>query len=522
MRCDMFVVSPEEMKNLDRLAQEQFGIEPIILMENAGKKSAEIIELDVLEDDDESIAVICGTGNNGGDGMVIARWLHNKGFDVCCYIIGNKDTFTPLAKKNHEILEKMHCQLEYIASEKELQTTVDQFNDFSIIVDALFGIGLRGEVKGYRKNLIEIINDLDIFTISVDIPSGVDAETGKVANVAIFADVTITMANMKYGHVLYPGRDLCGEMYVVDIGIPAIAYTENKPNAEVLGDVLSLFPMRKMDTHKGDYGRIAIIAGSPGMTGAGMMASEAALEMGSGLITLLHPKSLETIMESNVLEIMTYGVAETSAHTFSRNAVDEVLDFVENFDAVAIGPGLSRNEETAEFVREFLCRNTKPAIIDADAINAFEKDNETLKTLTGKPYIFTPHIKEFSRLSHIPVEDIKENELKAVQNFVRTYHLPLLLKGSTSIIVNLDGEYTFNLTGNPGMATGGSGDVLTGIIVSLLGQGFSPYDAARVGAYIHGEVADILLEDYDEISITPSKIIANIYRFLLPIEQDDF
>lgn len=516
----MFIVSPDEMRNFDSLAREQFGIEPIILMENAGKKSAEIIEMDILDEDD-SIAIICGTGNNGGDGMVITRWLHNRGFDVCCYIVGDTNKFTPLAKMNYEILEKMHCQLEYIASEDDLQKTVDQFNDFSVIVDALFGVGLKGKVKGYRKNLIDILNELNEFTIAIDIPSGVDSETGKVANVAIYADVTITMANMKYGHLLYPGRDLCGEMYIVDIGIPDIAYAENRPKAEVLTDVLSYFPLRENNTHKGDYGRIAIIAGSPGLSGAGVMTSEAALEMGSGLITLIHPESLGTIFEMSLLEVMTYGVSETTSHTFSLNAVDEVLDFVKNCDAIAIGPGISRNEETAEFVREFLRRNTRPAVIDADAINAYEHDDESLVALAGKPYVFTPHIKEFSRLFHKSTKDILEDELKAATIFATSTKLTLLLKGNTSIIINPEGDCTFNLTGNPGMATGGSGDVLTGIIVSLLGQGLSPYDAARIGAYIHGDVADILLDEYDEISITPSKMITNIHRFFLPTEEED-
>ncbi len=516
----MYVLSPQEMKYFDKVAQEQYGIEPIILMENAGKKCAEIIEMDILEEDD-SIAVFCGTGNNGGDGMVITRWLHNHGFDVCCFIIGNTERFSTLAMKNHDILKKMHCQIEYIASEDDLQKTVDQFNDFSVIIDALFGVGLKGKVTEYRKNLIEIINELNEFTVAIDIPSGLDAESGNVANVAVHADVTITMANMKYGHLLYPGRDLCGEVYIVDIGIPDIAYAENQPNAEVLNDVLSYFPLRENNTHKGDYGKIAIIAGSPGFTGAGVMASEAALEMGSGLITLLHPKSLGNIFETSLLDVMTHAVSETKELTFSLDAVDEVLDFVESCDAVAIGPGISRNRETAEFVREFLRRNTRPAVIDADAINAFEHDKESLADLVEKPYIFTPHIKEFSRLCHENIDTILENELKTAVDFAASMKLTLLLKGSTSIIVNPEGQCTFNVTGNPGMATGGSGDVLTGIIASLLGQGFSPYDAGRIGAYIHGYVADLLLDDYDEISITPSRLIANIHRFFLPAGEEE-
>jgi len=516
----MYILSPDEMKYFDKTAQEQFGIEPIILMENAGKKSAEIIEMEVLEDTD-SVAVICGTGNNGGDGMVIARWLYNHGFDVCCYVVGDRAKFSSLAKTNHMILQKLHCEIQYIFGKEDLDKIIDQFYDFDVIIDALFGVGLKGEVKGYRKNLIEVINELDEIIVAIDIPSGLDAEKGKVANVAIQADVTITMANMKYGHVLYPGRDLCGEMYIVDIGIPELAYEKNPPRAEILPDVLQYFPRRRNNTHKGNYGKIAILAGSPGLTGAGVMASEAALEIGSGLITLLHPKSLGTVFEVSLLEVMTRGVTETKHQTFSIDALDEVLDFVEFCDAVAIGPGISRNEETAEFVREFLARNNIPAIIDADAINAFEKEEIALKQLAGKPYIFTPHIKEFSRLCGHTIEEIESDTLAHVKKFVSDYNLTLLLKGSTSIIANPDGSVTFNVTGNPGMSTGGSGDVLTGIIVSLLGQNFSPYNAARVGAFIHGEVADILLDEYDEVAITPSKLIANLHRFLIEPESEE-
>ncbi len=516
----MYILSPKEMRYFDKTAQEQFGIEPIILMENAGKKSAEIIEMEVLEDTD-SVAVICGTGNNGGDGMVIARWLYNHGFDVSCLVVGDREKFTPLAKKNHSILQKMHCELQYISSKEDLDKILDQFYDFDVIIDALFGVGLKGKVTGYRKNLIEVINELDEIIVAIDIPSGLDAEKGTVANVAIHADITITMANMKYGHLLYPGRDLCGEMYIVDIGIPESAYEENPPIAEILPDVLHYFPHRMRNTHKGDYGKIAIIAGSPGLTGAGIMASEAALEMGSGLITLLHPKSLGTVFEVSLLEVMTRGVSETKHQTFSREAVDEVLDFVEFCDAVAIGPGISRNEETAEFVREFLARNNKPTIIDADAINAFEKDKIALKQLAGKPYIFTPHIKEFSRLNGHTIEEIENDLLSYILDFTHNHNLTLLLKGSTSIIADPDGNITFNVTGNPGLSTGGSGDVLTGIIVSLLGQSFSPYDAARVGAFIHGEVADILVDEYEEAAITPSKLITNLHRIFVKTEPEE-
>ena len=506
----MFVLSPEEMKNYDSTTINKIGIDGCILMENAGKKSAEILENEVLDEDD-TIAIFCGTGNNGGDGMVISRWLFNHNYDVCCYIVGDENRFSPLAKKNCEILRKLNCEIKFIKDNQDLEKLTNHLLEFDVVVDAIFGIGLQGEIKGFRKNVVEIINEYSDFVVAIDIPSGVNAKTGKVENVSINADITITMADLKYGHLLLPGRELSGEIYIVDIGVSAITYAENLPKAELLENINEFFPTTQRDTHKGDFGKVAVIAGSPGFTGAGIMSSNSALEMGSGLITLLHPKSLFQIFESSLIEVMTKGVAETKDQTISLNSLNEINNFVINCDAVAIGPGISRNEETAEFVRQFLISNNKPTVIDADAINAFENHLDELNKLKDKPYIFTPHIKEFSRLSGLSIQKIKNDELNFAVEFANKYNIILLLKGSTSIIT--DGEQiTFNITGNPGLSTGGSGDVLTGIILSLLGKGFSPYDAARVGSFIHGRTSDIISEEIGEISVTPTKIIKNIYK----------
>lgn len=505
-----FVLSPDEMKRFDRITREGFGIDDLLLMEHAGRKSAEIMEMELLEPNDK-IAIFCGTGNNGGDGMVLARWLFNHDYDVQCYIVGDEEKFSPLAKKNFTILQKLSCKTDFIKDTRDIQKLENILPSFHITVDAIFGIGLKGKIEGYRKNLIECINQKSNTIVAIDIPSGVDAENGRVANVAIKADYTITMADPKYGHLLYPGRELTGEIFVIDIGIPPAIYRKYPPKAEIISDIKPFLPPRPRNSHKGDFGKISIIAGSPGLTGAGIMASKAAIETGAGLATLFHPDSLSPIFETSLTEVITRGIAETPEHTISIKALDEILKLVEDYDAVAIGPGLSRNKETAEFTRKFLINNAKPAVIDADGINAFEGYQQELEKLTGKPYIFTPHIKEFERLTGMPVQNILKNELKHVYEFANEYKLTLLLKGSTSIIT--DGEHIrFNLTGNPGMSTGGSGDVLTGIIIALLGQGFSTYDAASVGAYIHGKSADILAQDIGEISITPMKLIQNIHK----------
>ncbi|MBS3740930.1 MAG: NAD(P)H-hydrate dehydratase [Candidatus Cloacimonetes bacterium] len=506
----MYVLSPEEMKNLDKQTIEYVGIEGIVLMENAGKKAAEILELNLLEPH-EFIAVVCGTGNNGGDGLVISRWLHNHNFDVHCYIIGKKEKLSPSAATNYKILNKLSCPITFIENGQQLKDYVDELSCYSTFIDALFGIGLKGEIKGYRNKLVKIVNQHSQKTIAVDVASGVDCASGQISNIAIKADYTITMAAIKYGHILYPGREYSGEVYIVDIGISPETYDRFLPKAEIIEDLDLFISEREADTTKNDYGRISIIAGSRGLTGAAIMSAKSALEMGSGLIKLIHPSSLSDIFETSLLEVMSKSVVETEDISISPDALSTILSFVSYSDAIAIGPGISRNQETASFVREFLKENNKSTVIDADAINAFKDYNQELQKLSGKPYIFTPHIKEFSRLTGIDIDYVKSNIVKCAHEFAAKYNLVLLLKGSTSIITD-GNKITFNTTGNAGLSTGGSGDVLSGIIVSLLGQGFNTYDAARIGSFILGKTADIVAENYGEYSTTPSKIIQNIYK----------
>ncbi|RLC49148.1 MAG: bifunctional ADP-dependent NAD(P)H-hydrate dehydratase/NAD(P)H-hydrate epimerase [Candidatus Cloacimonadota bacterium] len=531
----MIVLSPAEMRELDRISIEEVGISGLVLMENAGKKSAEIIEEKILKTNKERIAVLCGTGNNGGDGMVIARWLFNHNYNVDCFIIGSEEKFTPSARNNYGILKYHNISIYYIENEQDLDKWKDAFVNYNVFIDAIFGVGLKGAVKGFRQQLIETINHLNRICIGVDIASGVDAETGKIGSVAIKCNYTITMAFPKYGHLLFPGREYTGKLFVVDIGIPkrvqefkssrrqefkkSRVQEVERPSklvnnyAELLEDVRSLIPARKMNSHKGNYGKVGIIAGSPGLTGAAIMSANACLEMGAGLITVIHPKSIGTILENNLLEIMTYGVDETEEFSIAYTALNKIMNFCKNLDAVAVGPGLSRNPNTQKLIRDFLLNNQLPAVIDADAINAFENHNDTLEELTGKPYIFTPHLVEFSRLYNISLEEIKDNPLHTAKQFAKQYKVVLLLKGATSIITD-GNRLTFNITGNPGLSTGGSGDVLTGIILALLGQGLSIYDSARIGAFIHGKVADVIKNEFGEISITPAKLIRNIYRVM--------
>lgn len=506
----MFVLSPEEMKNLDKYTIQNVGIDGLVLMENAGKKAAEIIELNLIEKR-SPIAVICGTGNNGGDGLVIARWLHNHNYIVNCYVIGDKTKLSPSAKKNYEILDNFNCRLTFIENRDQLERYQTGLVQNNIFIDAIFGIGLKGKIKGFRRELIEFINRKAEITIAIDIASGVDAQNGNIANVAINADYTITMAAMKYGHILYPGRENSGQVYIVDIGISPETYQQFLPNAEIIEDIKNYIYPRKSNTTKNDFGRISIIAGSRGLTGAAIMSSKSALEMGSGLIKLIHPKSLSDIFENSLLEVMSMGVEETEDISISIKSLDSILSFVENSDALAIGPGISRNTDTAKFVRKFLIKNNKPTVIDADALNSFKDHQKDLLKLSGKPYVLTPHLKEFSRISGTSTHDISQQKIKHALQFAKQLDLVLLLKGSTSIIT--DGErITFTTKGNSGLSTGGSGDVLTGIICSLLGQGYNTYDAARLGSFILGNTADVVAEMYGEHSTTPQKIINNLFK----------
>ena len=516
----MYILSREEMYFFDKYTIEKIGISGKELMENAGKGCAEFIKdrLPGSADDAEetlkksseenipketfsrlSIAVFCGVGNNGGDGFVIARYLKEWRYQPIIFLLGSPDKMSPETHENYQSCRDLEID---IAS---IESAAFDLSGFDLIIDAIFGVGLKGIIKGWRADVINKINSADKNVIAIDIASGIDANTGQ-AEVAVKADFTLTMANYKYGHFLGKGREKSGETLVVDIGIPESVYDQFPPKAKLITYENVIYPKRSRFSHKGNYGRIGIIAGSPGFSGAAIMAAKAALRSGAGLITLFHPAGMEQIFESQLLEVMTQPLP------FVRGDQEGFLNKLNTMDALLIGPGIGTTTQTKELLTEILKVWKKPMVLDADALNILSGSRALLDMIVNKQVILTPHIGEFARLCNKSISDIQADPLNELIEFTQYYKCNVLLKNSTTVFC--DGEnLIFDVSGNDGLATGGSGDVLAGIIVSFLGQKLDIPNASISASYLLGETAEKLAEIRKPASIIPSDIIEELFKY---------
>ena len=520
----MFVLSREEMYAIDKFTIENVGIPGQELMENAGKGCAEFIQNELLaysEDVRETlkessektavketfsrfrIALFCGSGNNGGDGFVIALYLHNWQHSPEIFLMGNPEKMSPETLINYNKCEELGIPINKIKNEP------DDLSEFDLIVDAIFGVGLKGEVRGWRADVINKINNSEKTIVAIDIASGIDANTGQ-AEIAIEADFTLTMAAMKYGQLLGEGREKSGEVLVIDIGVPEDVLLEFQLKGKLATCDNVEFPHRSRFSHKGDYGKIGIIAGSPGFTGAAILASKAALRAGTGMITLFHPAGLETIFETQLTEVMTYTIPKLP---FERGDKEGCFKKLNSMDVLLIGPGIGKSANMIELLNQIVAYWNKPLILDADALNIIADNKDILDNISGKQVILTPHIGEFARLCNVTIENIQNDPLRYLQDFVAKYKYNVLLKSATSIYCDETG-FVFNTTGNDGLSTGGSGDVLAGIITSFIGQKLSLKNASVSASYLMGETAEKLAEFRKPASIIPSDIIEKIFKYL--------
>jgi len=502
----MFVLSREEMYTIDKFTIEKVGIPGQELMENAGKGCGEFIN-DLITAESK-IALFCGSGNNGGDGFVIARYLQNWQHSPEIFLMGSMDKMSTETLSNYHKCEEL-CIPIYKIEEKP-----DDLSEFDLIVDAIFGVGLKGEVKDWRADVINKINSSEKIIVAIDIASGIDANTGQT-EIAVEADFTLTMAAMKYGQLLGKGREKSGEVLVIDIGVPDDVFLKFPLKSKLATCDNVVFPYRSRFSHKGDYGRIGIIAGSPGFTGAAILASKAALRAGAGMITLFHPLGLETIFENQLLEIMTYTlplVLDEKSSLFDAEVTEEFIIKLNSMDVLLIGPGIGKSEEMADLIKQITFSWNKPIILDADALNIIAENKNILENISGKQVILTPHIGEFARLCDVTVKEIQQDPLKYLRDFTAKYKCNILLKSATSIYSDEAG-FIFDTTGNDGLSTGGSGDVLAGIITSFVGQQLSLKDAAVSASYLMGETAEKLAEIRKPASIIPSDIIENIFKY---------
>ncbi|MBX9877002.1 MAG: NAD(P)H-hydrate dehydratase [Candidatus Obscuribacterales bacterium] len=493
----------------------------LVLMELAGKRAAEIAR-EMWQKNKGDVVIFCGSGNNGGDGLVVARYFSMWEIPVSVFMVDGKQKASQNRSEsliNKEALEKLGINIKKVSSD-DVAAISQQVRNAGIIVDALLGTGLSRDVEGIYKQLVDLINecsDNNIPVLAIDIPSGVNSDNGQIMGSAVKATNTVTFGYLKSGLLLYPGADLAGKLSLIDIGLPEF-HGQSKQWLTTIDHVRKLLPVRKADSHKGTFGSVLSIAGCTNYRGAATLASLTALRTGAGLSVLATAKSV--IPEQNILEVIYKALKETDTGNIASDALDEVLLEIPKHTATIVGPGLGDHEETIAFVQNLLPFLEKPTIIDADGLNAIAKNTSLFPR--NKKFVLTPHPKEFSRLTGLSTQEIHENRIESALKGAKEFDTVVVLKGAHSVIAAQTGEVFINPTGNSGMATAGAGDVLSGIIGGLLAQGLTPLDAAVAGTYIHGLAGDIAQSQIGEVGFLAGDIANAVPHALTSIHDVKF
>ena len=515
----MRLLTSAEMREIDNHTIEVLGIPGIVLMENAARGVCEVIYDRVRG---SSALVVCGKGNNGGDGLAVARNLYNMGYDVEVILTAPVEELKGDAKKNAEILSALPVPVHVVDSTEKLFELYTFAKECDFIVDGLFGTGLSKPLSGFYAELVDFINRLNKTVISIDIPSGLSADTGQVIGPHVKADYTVTFAFPKVAHVMPPACYSVGEVFVVDISIPEDVPNLLGPDRFLLtvDEVAFTYPIREIMSHKYTYGHVAVIGGSKGKTGAPVMAAQAALRSGAGLVTTIVPSSLNEIFENKLTEVMTIPVEDDGKGFLGIDSLEELLSVVEKgkFSSVVLGPGLGNSPETYELVREFVKECKLPMVIDADGINGLSESPEILK-LKEEPVILTPHIGEFSRISGLSKEEILKDLTKVASDFSVHFGVTLVLKSGRTVISTPSGKTYVNVIGNPGMATAGTGDVLAGVVGALVGMGIESEDSAKFGVYLHSLAGDIASKELSQESLVATDLINYLPRAVQKVKE---
>jgi NAD(P)H-hydrate epimerase len=496
----MKVSSVSEMRALDRTAIREFGIAAELLMENAGQA----VYFTLLKEfgvKGKRFVIFCGLGNNGGDGFVVARKIHSSGGAVEVFILGDPGRFEGAAKINFDIVSRLPIEAQRIESAEEVRGKVAYCD---CIVDAILGTGLTREVTGLYRDVIELINESGKTVFSVDIPSGVHGDTGKVMGAAIRADATITFGLPKIGNMLLPGYDLGGKLYVSHISFPPSMYDADALKIEISTPIE--LPPRDQDGHKGDFGQALFIAGAAGYFGAPYFSALSFLKAGGGYSRLAAPRSIVPFIGSKGSEIVFHPQVETDAGSIALQNKPALLELAERMDMVIVGPGLSLDLETQRLTRELTAEIDKPLLVDGDGITALCQDLGIVKKRRAAT-ILTPHLGEMSRITGTSVREIDDDKIGILQRTAIELNATIVLKGAHSLIGYPDGHVFINTSGNPGMATAGSGDVLTGTIAAMFGLRLPLQTAVRQGVFVHGLAGDLAAEDKGEDGITAQDIL---------------
>ena len=499
------VVTAEQMQAIDRQAIDGFGIPGITLMENAGVGIVQELQRRFPDLSRKKIFIFCGKGNNGGDGFVVARHLFNLGSEVRILLAGKLSELNGDAGINAISAHKIGIQVDELNPD-HLNRHDHKLRHCDIIIDAVFGTGLNKPVTGFMEKVIDKINQFEKFVVSVDINSGVDSDSGQLIGPHVKSELTLALACWKQSHLLHPSAGVMKETRLIDIGIPEKARVKQniRVHQSEEEDIKSYFQKRNPNSHKGDYGHVLVLAGSRGKEGAAGLTALAVLRSGAGLCTLALPASCQKAVHP--MEVMTAPLPETANGTLSLQAKEPILDLLKDKSALAIGPGITTDPETVALIGEILPLIQCPLVLDADALNAISSHKDWLEKLKPET-VLTPHPKEMSRLTGVSTQEIQRNRVATAAQFATEHSLTLVLKGSPTLIALADGSVTINPTGNAGMATGGSGDVLTGIIAGLMAQGLAPCSASIAGSYIHGQAGDHFAETESQTTLIAGDLL---------------
>ena len=500
----MRLVNNNEMKKIDHWAIHKLGIPGVVLMENAGRGCVNVLE-EYYDPEHLNVLIICGTGNNGGDGFVIARHLQNRDAHVKVIILGSARALKGDARTNFALMKKANIAFHEARDIQTIKRIYAAFNP-TVIVDAIFGTGFQGTPKGIHRKTIEFVNNTETFILAVDIPSGINGDNGQFEQTCVIADATATMCLPKRGHFLFPGREFCGDIYIVDIGVPYSLIEHGFPHITEFDHISASMPCRTPDGNKGSFGTVLVIAGARGFAGAAAMAARAALKVGAGLVRLAAPSGIMDALESQLLEVVKVTLPQTTAETISKKACDTLLPYLDRTDVVVIGPGLTTNPETAAFVSSFIPHVSVALIVDADAINIIAQNKKILKKIRA-PFALTPHPGELSRLTGRSPQQINLERIDLAQELARHYGGVLVLKGAPTVIASPEGDVYVNPTGNSGLATAGSGDVLVGMMSGLCAQAVPLMTASTAAVFLHGLCAELAMDESNEYSLTAGDLV---------------
>ena len=523
------VLSAQQMKEVDRLTSEKCGLPSLILMENAGV-SLYLALRDYFGGKlpEQRVAVICGKGNNGGDGFVLARQLRQRSTNPDVLLLASPETISGDARVNLDVYRAMGGEVHPVLSEEDWSQLATRLETYDIIVDAILGTGISKAVTGLYANVVADVNRIGAFVLSVDLPSGMASDTFREAGPTIHADATVTFTAPKIAHVLHEDQESLGSVHLYPIGTPPELLEVPDYPVEVLTHSLagSLLPRRSIRSHKGSFGHVVIVSGSRGKSGAAALAAGAALCSGSGLVTACVPDEIQGLVSSFRPEIMTEGLESTSRGSFASGAAGGLLELLESKHAAAIGPGVSTDAETVDFVHQAVSEARLPLVLDADALNCFHGRLADLSNQHDQPLVLTPHPGEFSRLIETSTQEILDDRIELTRRFAGEQNVWLVLKGFRTLIAPPDGRVFVCPRGNPGMATAGTGDVLTGVLVSLLGQYRAQHmdtpedttNAVLAGVYLHSLAGDLAGEQTGGAGLTAGHIIDHLGQAQLKLD----